>query len=163
MQILSPLPPPGYGLPAPTIGHHSKHHPPKTKMRKGFRLQVKRGQTNIFLRFIHSSLPSTHSGVNNPSGRDTKIEKGERSRPRSPSLPPVGPAPSEGAVHPARVQACPVLEVGGRGPWESEAAGHAGMCMAHIWQHTLLRVVSGSCQGRKSSMTTRVSLIICCR
>ena len=45
-------------------------------------------------------------------------------------------------VHPACVQACPVLEVGGRGAWESQAAGHAGVCMAHIWRHTLLRVVS---------------------
>lgn len=98
MQILSPLPPPGYGLPAPTIGQHSKHHPPKRKMRKGFRLQVKRRQTKIFLRFIHSSLNQAPTlGSITLQAETQKIEKGERSRPRAQAFPPVGPAPPEGS------------------------------------------------------------------
>ena len=83
-------PPPGCGPPAPTVGHHSEHHPQKGKMWKGFKLQVKRGQTDISKIYSLQSLPSSHSGANNPSGRDTKIEKGEHSRPWSPGLPSCG-------------------------------------------------------------------------
>ena len=100
----------------------------------------KRANKDISKIYSFQSLPSTHSGANNPSGRDTKIEGGAfQALEPKPSL--LSAQRHLKEAHPARVQACPVL-VGGRGAWESQAAGHAGMRRAHTWRHTLLGVVS---------------------
>lgn len=159
---VSPPPPPGYGLPAPTIGHHSNIIPPKTKMRKGFRLQVKRRQTNIFLRFIHSSLYQAPTLGSITLQAETQKWEGERSGPRAQTFPPVGPAPSEGSPS-CTCAGLPCAGWGDRGHGKKRGGRpRRHVHGSHMAAHP---PPSGqwSCQGRKSSMTTRVSLIICCR
>lgn len=155
-------PPPGYGPPAPTIGHHSEHHPQKGKCGKVSSYKWKEGK-QLFLRFIHSSLYQAPTlGPITLQAETQKERRGSIAGPRAQAFPPVGSAPSEGSP-PCMCAGLPCAGGGGTGGVGKPGGRprrrvHGSHMAAHPPQ-------SGqwSCQGRKSSMTTRVSLIICCR
>lgn len=119
-----------------------------------------RSEANEEISKIYSfkSLPNIHSGANNHLGIDTKVERGTP----GPTTQPFHPAHRcRKEVHecmcagmPRGARGCPMGREGAQRPHRHLHGSHTE---AHPpWSGQWSR------QGQKSSMTTRVSLIICC-